>query len=153
MATAQLCERPAELRWMSITYFCPNCWSESEKAASRCPSCGFDLSAYQLLSYESKLILGLRHPVKENRMMAIRILGDRRCCTAVPVFRSMLDGEEDIYIIHEIIQALLKIGTDECYYVLRRLENHRSRLVRALVVKARGRKPQAEQSDVIGRRA
>ena len=86
-------------------------------------------------------------------MMAIRVLGDRRSGVAVPVFRSMLDGEEDIYIIHEIIQALLKIGTDEGYYVLRRLENHRSRLVRALVVKALGRKPQTEQSDVIGRRA
>lgn len=138
MATAHLCERPTEWRWMSMTYFCPNCWSENEKMAARCPSCGFDLSAYQLLSNESRVILALRHPVKEDRMMAILILGDRGSGTAVPVFRCMLDGEEDIYIVHEIIRALLKIGTDECYDVLQGLGNHPSRLVRALVVRARG---------------
>ncbi len=55
--------------------FCPHCWREADKGRMSCPACGWDLSSEDPASYEEKLIRALGHPIRDYRMMAIRILG------------------------------------------------------------------------------
>lgn len=95
-----------------------------------CPHCGYAISEYESLSYEKKLICALKHPVRENRMTAVQILGELRSHMALPAFTSILEKEEDFYVIREIIQALNKIGGEESKELLRRLKTHKSKLVR-----------------------
>lgn len=80
---------------MPTRFFCPNCWNEIAEGNSICPYCGFDLSSYDTLSYEQKLILSAKHPIRENRMIAIQLLGKLRSQAAPPVFESILASERD----------------------------------------------------------
>jgi len=66
-------------------------------------------------------------------MLAIQLLGDLRSQTALPVFRSMLETEQDFYVVREIVRSLAKIGTEESEDIIRTLEDHNSRLVRRIV--------------------
>ncbi len=95
-----------------------------------CPHCGYAISEYESLSYEKKLICALKHPVRENRMMAIQILGELQSHAALSYFADILETEEDFYIIREIIQALNKIGGEESKELIRRLKTHKSKLIR-----------------------
>ena len=97
-----------------------------------CPHCGSDLSGYERLSYEEKLILSLRHRVRENRMMAIQLLGDLRSKRAVDAFEAILKTEEDFYIVRELVRSLRKIGSARSGRILEGLRNHPSRLVRGV---------------------
>jgi len=114
------------------TFFCPQCWTEIPESALECPHCGYDLSSYERLSYEEKLILSLRHPLRENRMMAIRLLGDLQSERAVAALESMLKSEEDFYVLRETIHALAGIGNAESMRIIRGLRKHPSRLVRTV---------------------
>ena len=98
--------------------------------ADLCPHCGYAISEYESLSYEKKLICALKHPVRENRMMAIQMLGELQSHAALPIFASILETEEDFYVIREIILALDKIGIVEGKNMIRRLKTHKSKLVR-----------------------
>jgi hypothetical protein len=53
---------------------CPNCREEIDAGPSRYPRCQYSLETYSRLNYEHKLIFSLRHPVRENQMMAIQLL-------------------------------------------------------------------------------
>lgn len=112
------------------TFFCPQCWTEIPESARECPHCGYDLSIYERLSYEEKLILSLRHPLRENRMMAIRLLGDLKSEKAVAALECILESEQDFYVLRESIHALAGIGSAESMRIIRGLRNHPSRLVR-----------------------
>jgi hypothetical protein len=59
-----------------VTFYCPACWQEISEEDKRCPVCGFDLSKDKALSFEEKLLRTLEHPVQENRLLAIQILGN-----------------------------------------------------------------------------
>lgn len=96
----------------------------------RCPHCGYDISEYASLPYEEKLIYTLRHPIRENEMMAIQLLGELQSEEAVPVFASILETEKDFYVIREIILSLDKIGNTESKNLILNLKTHKSRLVR-----------------------
>ncbi|NPV04634.1 MAG: HEAT repeat domain-containing protein [Syntrophaceae bacterium] len=74
----------------------------------------------------------LGHPVRENRMMAIRILGDLKSQAAVPALGGLLDGERDYYVIREAVVALRKIGGPQSLRRIRSLQRHPSRMVRRL---------------------
>jgi hypothetical protein len=115
------------------TYFCPNCWNEIESGAVRCPHCLYALKDDEWISYQEKLIRALEHPIRENRMLAIQLLGDLRSRLAVPAFGAILREEDDFYVIREIARALSRIGTAESRELLRSLGQHRSALVRNLV--------------------
>jgi len=112
--------------------FCPNCWVELDPAALVCNHCGYDLVQYQKLPFEQKLILALSHPIRENRMVAIQLLGDLRSTAALPAFKSILERENDYYVLREVVASLRKIGTKESLALVEGLGSHRSRLVRKL---------------------
>lgn len=120
---------------MAIRYFCPSCWRQMRGEGIRCFHCGYDLSGEALLSYEEKLLRALTHPVRENRMMAIQVLGEMRCLKALPRFAAMLAQEQDIYIIIEIMEALHRIGNKESRDLILRLKSHPSKLVRNKAVR------------------
>jgi len=118
---------------MVACFYCPTCWKEINRDTVKCPHCRYDLAAYAALSYEDKLIYALRHPIRENRMMAIQLLGEMQSHKALTSFASTLEKEQDFYVIREIIRSLDKIGTKESRNMIRRLHTHRSKLVRKAV--------------------
>lgn len=115
-----------------LTFFCPGCWTEIQGSDFVCPACGFNLSDYARLPYEEKLILALSHALRENRMMAIRLLGDLRSKRAVDAFEAILKTEEDFYIVRELVRSLRKIGSARSGRILEGLRNHPSRLVQGV---------------------
>jgi len=117
-----------------MIHFCPNCWSEIPENLSVCPHCQYDLAHFNQLPYEDKLILALRHPIRENRMLAIQLLGDLRNRSAISVFRSIIREENDFYVIREVVRSLRKIGGKDSEELLSALAQHTSKLVRDLVV-------------------
>lgn len=116
-------------------FFCPQCWEEIPESALDCPHCRYDLSSYERLSYEEKLILSLRHPVRENRMMAIRLLGELKSEGALAALESVLESEEEFYVLRQTIYALAKMGNAESMQMIRSLRKHPSRLVRTVAAK------------------
>jgi hypothetical protein len=114
------------------TFFCPECWEEIPESALECPHCRYDLSSYGRLSYEEKLILALRHPLPENQLMAVRLLGDLRSTRAVEYFQEMLAADANFYLVREIVRSLRRIGTGEAEAIIMGLRGHPSRLVRKM---------------------
>ncbi len=53
------------------------------------------MAAFDALGYEGRLLLALKHPIPENRMVAIRLLGEIGSRSAVAVFVGILDEEDD----------------------------------------------------------
>lgn len=94
-----------------MTHFCPNCWKILDAYSEHCPDCGFRLADYDAASYERKLLLALRHPVRESRLLAVEILGRIRSRRAIAPFRRMLAANEDYYLLREVLRALAQIGT------------------------------------------
>jgi len=120
---------------MPIHFFCPNCFAEIEERIVHCPCCGYATAEYDYLPHKEKLIINaLRHPIRENRMMAIQLLGDLKCRAAIPAFISILDSESDFYVVREVIRSLEKNDDDESRTVMNRLKSHQSKLVRDLVL-------------------
>jgi len=115
------------------TFYCPNCWRWSPTVQEVCPACGYTLADYHALSYDERLIRAVRHPIRENRMIAVELLGKRRYAPAVAVFAGLLSKERDYYMIREVARALCRIDTPESRAVLDRLRCHSSPLVRALL--------------------
>lgn len=61
-----------------IKLFCTNCWHEVQPEESVCPSCGSDLSVFNDLSYDEKLIKALMHFEPQTAMRAAEILAMRK---------------------------------------------------------------------------
>ena len=95
-----------------------------------CPHCQYDIVYYNELPHEQKLVLALRHPNRDNRLLAIQLLGDLRSKSAIPVFRSMIQQENDFYLIREITRSLRKIRSEESEELLSTLSKHKSKLIR-----------------------
>lgn len=91
------------------------------------------MSDYDSCSFEEKLIYALRHPVRENRMMAVQLLGEMKSEKAVTAFASILESEKDFYVIREVINSLKKTGTPEGIRLIQKQGSHPSKLVRKLV--------------------
>jgi hypothetical protein len=106
---------------------------EVRENASICAYCRYDLTGYGRLPYEEKLILALKHPIRENRMLAIQLLGDLRSKKAISVFEAMLHDETDFYVIREVVRSR-KIGGKDSEQLLSSLSEHSSSLVRKLVI-------------------
>ena len=75
----------------------------------------------------------LKHPVRENRMMAIQILGELDADETLPVFEEILVKENDFYVIREIVRALSRMSEPQAVHLIESLRGHRSGLVRKLV--------------------
>jgi hypothetical protein len=78
-------------------WFCPYCWYELKKEENVYSNCGVDLSRFSILSYDEKLILGLKSPITQNRMFMIYVLGKRKVSMVIPELCKMLSKEKDTY--------------------------------------------------------
>jgi HEAT repeat protein len=116
-----------------ITYYCPNCWQEISEQDEICPFCGYPLEDYSRLPLEEKLLMSLRHPALDSRMMAVQILGNLGSTRALPQFEIILsDPETDIYLLREVIQALSRIQHPKSADLLQKVMTHSSPLIRRL---------------------
>jgi len=121
---------------VSLTQYCPNCWFETGPDDRVCPSCGFLMAAFDSLGYGGKLLLALKHPIPENRILAIQLLGEIKSGSAVPAFATIIEEEEDPYILRAIAYALARIGGDPARALVARLVSHPSVIVRHSAVDA-----------------
>lgn len=101
------------------------------KSDTRCPHCQFDLSTLTEASYEDKLLLALHHCVRENRRMAVSILGELHSARALPEFESILNTEDDFYLLRDVLAALARIGHARSRALLQAATHHRIPLVAA----------------------
>jgi HEAT repeat protein len=114
-----------------VTFYCPNCWAEIGPASKSCPRCGFSLENFQDLPYEDKLLLALRHPILDNRMMAVQTLGNLGSRRALGEFERMLaDPSSDVYLWIAILQAAAKIADPRSRQILQQASSHPSTTVR-----------------------
>jgi HEAT repeat protein len=113
------------------TCFCPNCWVETGPHDPVCPSCGFRMAAFDALGYEGKLLLALKHPIPDNRLLAIQLLGELKSRSAVSVFATAVDEEQDPYVLGAIARALAVVGSNAARAILARLRSHPSVIVRS----------------------
>ncbi len=98
---------------MSMKWFCPFCWKEIEEKAIFCPFCQGNLEKFQSLSFEEKLLLGLKSPICQNRMFVIKTLGRIKSEKAVKPLCEHLNAPVDPYEIMETLKALKLIGSKE----------------------------------------
>ncbi|MCL4561366.1 MAG: HEAT repeat domain-containing protein [Chloroflexi bacterium] len=116
-----------------ITYYCPQCWTILNGQMANCPECGYELSRFSELPYEDKLLISLHHPVQDNRIMAIEILGNTGSRKAIPEFEQILAQEsEDYYVLRAVLLAASKIGGAQGVALLERAQGHSSSLVQRL---------------------
>lgn len=108
-----------------VHFFCPNCWREIGESNLQCPYCGFELSKFTELSYEQKLLIALRHPVKEIRRSVVFIVGEKKLEESVEFLEKIVDEEEDPIVLIEVAKALEKINTEKSEKVLEKMRAHR----------------------------
>lgn len=112
-----------------VHFFCPGCWIEVKEDARRCEDCGFDLSAYQGRSFEDKLLLALRGPVRETQGMAVYLLGRLGSEKALAAFEEILASSSDPYLVRQVIEALAHMPRPQSGKLLGRALHHPSVLV------------------------
>lgn len=120
---------------MSLTYFCPSCWSEAG-AVSTCPNCGADLRNFSGKSYEEKLILALRHPEPTVPVRAATILGELGSRAAVEPLIDVATSAKDPYVQEAAVEALGRIGDDRAFSCLDHLSREGAIRVRAAAGRA-----------------
>jgi len=88
------------------------------------------------LPFEERLLRTLSHPVQEQRLLAIRILGDLGSQSALPFFeRLLIDPNADVYELQEILNALNKIQGIQAQKLIRSACDHPFKVVRHLAKK------------------
>jgi predicted amidophosphoribosyltransferase len=71
---------------VSTTFFCPFCGKKRPDDDQVCPRCGKSLDHWREYPFEERLLLTLHHPIQEQRMAAIQLLGKRQYWRAIPAF-------------------------------------------------------------------
>jgi len=112
-------------------WFCPLCSAEVQRSIIACPVCGADLKATDAASYEQKLIWALDHRLPDRRLMAARILGERRSRAAATRLTELVGEDVDPYLKAEAIRALGCLGDPEALQVVRDAAVHGVAIVRA----------------------
>jgi hypothetical protein len=120
---------------MSVTYFCPSCWSEVG-TATICPNCGADLQDFSSRSYEEKLIIALRHPEPTVPIRAATILGELGSQAAVEPLIEVATSVDDPYIQEAAVVALGRIGDIQALACLDNLSREGAVRVRAVAERA-----------------
>jgi hypothetical protein len=127
---------------MSTIFFCPFCGRQSPDDELVCLRCGKPLDHWREFPYEERLLLTLHHPIREHRMMAVRILGQRRYDRAVPLFEEMIKNGQDVYTLRGIVYALSQIDTHNCRRLIAKLREHPSPVVRMASDETNGTSPE-----------
>ncbi len=105
---------------MSVTYYCPSCWSEIGTALV-CPICGADVRCLADETYEQKLIRALDHPEPTVPIRAATILGELGSRAAVEPLIKVARSGPDPYIQEAAIAALGCIGDPRALPCLHRV--------------------------------
>ena len=130
---------------MGTTFFCPFCGKAGSDDERVCSRCGRSIEHWQEFPFEERLLLTLKHPILEYRMMAIQLLGQRGYARAVPELDAMITTERDIYLLKEIASALNHIDTHEARQALNRLRDHPSPVVHRLFMPEPGSPGRSEE--------
>lgn len=85
--------------------FCTQCWTQSDASAVTCPKCGAALAADER-SYEEKLLRSLDHPIKEVRLRACWLIGEKELEAAADKLMATATNDVDMFVRHAAIQAL-----------------------------------------------
>ena len=120
---------------MSVTYFCPFCWSKIGAVAT-CPNCGADLQNLSSKSYEDKLIVALRHPEPTVPIRAATIVGELSSQAAVEPLIHVATSVDDPYIQEAAVVALGQIGDLRALACLNHLRRQGAVWVRAAAERA-----------------
>ncbi|MCX7987850.1 MAG: hypothetical protein N2647_00195 [Thermodesulfovibrio sp.] len=112
-----------------IHFFCPSCWRGISENIVICPYCNYDLKDFNALSYDDKLILSLKHPVKEIRRLIIFIIGLKKLKKALIELERMIDYEEDPIILMEIVKTLRQINDKGSRAILDKMRSHRFSII------------------------
>ncbi len=117
-----------------MKWFCPFCWAEIQKNTKICPKCNKNLQEFQKLSFEDKLILGLKNPVTQNRKFVIHVLGNIKSYKAVKILGKMLLENRDTFELCEIARTLKKINTPEAINYLKAASNTKNLILRKVIL-------------------
>jgi len=123
---------------MGVTFFCPFCGKATPDDEKTCSRCGRSIERWREFPYEERLLLTLKHPILEYRMMAVQLLGQRMYARVVPKLDAMITTERDVYLLKEIAIALQRINTPEASRALDRLRDHPSPVVHQLFMSESG---------------
>jgi len=77
-------------------------------------------------------LLAIHHPIRENRMLAIQMLGDLHYENAIPRFAEILQADEDFYIQREVLFALSKVPGTASSQLIEQAASNGSPLVRSV---------------------
>ncbi len=123
-----------------MTFYCWWCYAPNTAPRGSCAACGQDIAAPVETTYVDALLWALRHPVVERRMIAARVLGERREPRAREALRELATQEEDPYLAAEALHALFTIdGVDVHRNLAERLARHGPPAVRAVAKRASDR--------------
>jgi hypothetical protein len=117
---------------VGTTFFCPFCGNEGPENERVCSRCGRSIERWLDIPFEERLLQTLKHPIREYRMMAIQILGQRKYEHAVPTLKKLAASERDVSLVREIAMALMAIDSDESRRILASLCDHPSPVVRSV---------------------
>lgn len=114
-----------------LTFYCPKCWEVVEETDQRCPHCGADLSEFNQLAFEDKLLAALHHSVPERRIMAAQILGNIGSWRALPEFFDLVARQEemDYFFMRAVLLAAAKIDHPDRERILQKAAEHPSELI------------------------
>ncbi|MGC9168073.1 MAG: HEAT repeat domain-containing protein [Desulfurella sp.] len=112
-----------------MKWFCPNCWQEIEKETNKCPHCNYDLTEFEKISYEDKLILALKNPIRDHRMFSIYMLGQILSPKAVKPLYELACSSSDTIELFYIAKTLKLINTKESIKYLYKLKEKNNMLL------------------------
>lgn len=99
-----------------VKLFCTDCWHEVRKEDKACPYCGGDLSVFDELTYDEKLIKALMHFEAQTAVRAAKILAMRKSKRAAGAIAQAFINRSDLDVVmgRAFIKAIAEInGEDE----------------------------------------
>lgn len=127
-----------------MTYFCPACWKEIQRADKICPFCNANLPEYENKNFEEKLINALRHPERETVQRAAYLLGKRKSVKAVKPLLDLFKQTNNIFLKIGILNALQEIDTPVAMEYMRKVIDSETGLMRRMARKITNRMRHAE---------
>jgi hypothetical protein len=104
------------------THYCWSCYSRADESVGRCRRCGGPIEAPSEADYADRLVWALDHPLAERRMVAARVLGERREARATDRLYRLARSRHDPYLAATALRALVSItGRPACADLLAEL--------------------------------
>ncbi len=121
-----------------MIFFCPVCFKKLNKNRLICPYCHININKWQEeITYESRLIHALQHPLSEVRMGAIITLANMRSTNAlIPLTNCAFKYPKDIIQNLEIIKSIEKIPScKDKIVIIKKFKQHPSKIIKKYIFK------------------